>query len=155
MKSNFFLIFVTYIMLVGCGFEVMSQNYFSKYRVQEIVTSGDKRISYLLRSNLKIENKNALESLKLEIVSEKSKTIKEKNIQNEITKYEINVKTRINFNLIEKNKKGQFTLSKKGDYLVSSRYSDTLSNEKKLIKNLINELSDEIIKNLVIKLNEF
>ena len=155
MKSNFFLIFVAYIMLVGCGFEVMNQNNFSKYRVQEIVTSGDKRINYLLRSNLKIENKNALESLKLEIVSEKSKTIKEKNIQNEITKYEINVKTRINFNLIEKNKKGQFTLSKKGDYLVSSRYSDTLSNEKKLIKNLINELSDEIIKNLVIKLNEF
>ena len=155
MKSNFFLIFVAYIMLAGCGFEVMNQNNFSKYRVQEIVTSGDKRISYLLRSNLKIENKNALESLKLEIVSEKSKTIKEKNIQNEITKYEINVKTRINFNLIEKNKKGQFTLSKKGDYLVSSRYSDTLSNEKKLIKNLINELSDEIIKNLVIKLNEF
>ena len=155
MKSNFFLIFVAYIMLVGCGFEVMNQNNFSKYRVQEIVTSGDKRINYLLRSNLKIENKNALESLKLEIVSEKSKTIKEKNIQNEITKYEINVKTRINFNLIEKNKKGQFTLSKKGDYLVSSRYSDTLSNEKKLIKNLTNEISDEIIKNLVIKLNEF
>ena len=115
----------------------------------------EKRINYLLRSNLKIENKNALESLKLEIVSEKSKTIKEKNIQNEITKYEINVKTKINFNLIENNKKGQFTLSKKGDYLVSSRYSDTLSNEKKLIKNLTNEISDEIIKNLVIKLNEF
>ena len=155
MKSNFFLIFVTYIMLVGCGFEVMSQNYFSKYRVQEIVTSGDKRINYLLRNNLKIENKNALESLKLEIVSEKSKTIKEKNIQNEVTKYEINVKTRINFNLIEKNKKGQFTLSKKGDYLVSSRYSETLSNEKKLIKNLTNEISEQIIKNLIIELNEF
>ena len=155
MKSNFFLIFVTYIMLVGCGFEVMSQNYFSKYRVQEIVASGDKRINYLLRNNLKIENKNALESLKLEIVSEKSKTIKEKNIQNEITKYEINVKTKINFNLIGKNKKGQFTLSKKGDYQVSSRYSETLSNEKKLLKNLTNEISDEIIKNLVIKLNEF
>ena len=155
MKSNFFLIFVTYIMLVGCGFEVMSQNYFSKYRVQEIVTSGDKRINYLLKNNLKIENKNALESLKLEIVSEKSKTIKEKNIQNEVTKYEINVKTRINFNLIEKNKKGQFTLSKKGDYLVSSRYSETLSNEKKLIKNLTNEISEQIIKNLIIELNEF
>ena len=155
MKSNFFLIFVTYIMLVGCGFEVMSQNYFSKYRVQEIVASGDKRINYLLRNNLKIENKNALESLKLEIVSEKSKTIKEKNIQNEITKYEINVKTKINFNLIGKNKKGQFTLSKKGDYQVSSRYSETLSNEKKLLKNLTNEISEQIIKNLIIKLNEF
>ena len=155
MKSNFFLIIVTYIMLVGCGFEVVNQNYFSKYRVQEIVTSGDKRINYLLRNNLKIENKNALESLKLEIVSEKSKTIKEKNIQNEVTKYEINVKTRINFNLIEKNKKGQFTLSKKGDYLVSSRYSETLSNEKKLIKNLTNEISEQIIKNLIIELNEF
>jgi len=155
MKSNFFLIFVTYIMLVGCGFEVVSQNYFSKYRVQEIVASGDKRINYLLRNNLKIENKNALESLKLEIVSEKSKAIKEKNIQNEVTKYEIIIKTVINFNLIGENKNGQFTISKKGDYLVSSRYSETLSNEKKLIKNLTNEISEQIIKNLVIKLNEF
>ena len=155
MKSNFFLIFVTYIMLAGCGFEIMSQNYFSKYRVQEIVTSGDKRINYLLRNKLKIENKNALESLRIEIVSEKSKKKKKKNIQNEVTKYEINVKTRINFNLIEKNKKGQFTLSKKGDYLVSSRYSETLSNEKKLIKNLTNEISEQIIKNLIIELNEF
>ena len=61
MKTNFLFLFITYILLASCGFKVVDQNYFSKYRVQEIVATGDKRINYLLRNNLKSENKNALE----------------------------------------------------------------------------------------------
>jgi len=154
MKTNFLFLFITYILLASCGFKVVDQNYFSKYRVQEIVATGDKRINYLLRNNLKIENKNALETLKLELETEKTKKIKEKNIQNEITKYEIIVETKVKYYAIEKNKSSEFIVLKNGDYIVSSRYSETLNNEKKLIKNLINDISDQIIKNLIIKLNE-
>ena len=41
-----------------------------------------------------------------------------------------------------------------GDFNVNARHSETLNNEKKLIKNLVNNISDQIIRNLKIKLDE-
>ena len=64
------------------------------------------------------------------------------------------METKVKYYAIEKNKSSEFIVLKNGDYIVSSRYSETLNNEKKLIKNLINDISDQIIKNLIIKLNE-
>ena len=49
---------------------------------------------------------------------------------------------------------GEFSISKKGDYGISSKYSDTLRGEKNLINNLINEISDEIFENLASNLND-
>ena len=64
------------------------------------------------------------------------------------------METKVKYYAIEKNKSSEFIVLKNGDYIVSSRYSETLNNEKKLLKNLINDISDQIIKNLIIKLNE-
>lgn len=141
------------ILLANCGFKLTDLQ--SNYYITEINTSGDKRINYKLKTKLlsssKQESKNIL---LLNVNTKKEKIIKEKNISNEITKYEIIVTTNIEYKKLSDNKFNKFTVIKKGDYNISSKYSDTLNNEKSLINTLIENLSEEIFENLSIKLND-
>ena len=92
--------------------------------------------------------------IKLNIVTKKSKSIKEKNISNEITKYEIILTSKINYKSVENNANGNFVVTKTGNYAVMKKYSDTLNNEKNLIKTLTNEISEEIEEILKADLND-
>ena len=69
-----------------------------------------------------------------------------KNIKNEITKFQISITTNVQYgdNFAEK-----FEISKKGDFLVTNQYSQTLNNEKKLIKTLSENLAEELIEKLM------
>ena len=88
------------------------------------------------------------------ISTKKEKNIKEKIIENEITKYEIIISSNIEFKRITDNNFNTFTVIEKGDYTISKRYSEKLNNEKSLINTLVNDLSDEIIQNLSLRLND-
>ena len=54
---------------------------------------------------------------------------------------------------VSNGEKFQFSKSKSGDYSVSNQYSQTLSNEKKLIELLTSKLADQILEELTIKIN--
>ena len=155
MKMKIILATVLFLTLSSCGFKIVNQNYLEEYKFIETNISGDNRIAYLLKNKLNTENKSASKLIKLDIISTKEKSIKEKNIQNEITKYNILIKTNVKFNLIEDNKFGEFKVEKSGNYIVGNRYSNTLNNEKKLLVNLVNDTADQIIKNIALKINDF
>ena len=142
------------LMLLSCGFKVVDPNYLENIEISEINITGDKRVAYLLRNKLKTINSNGSRSIKLNIEIKKIKQINEKNIQNEITKYDITIITDVKFDLVEENKSDRFSVSKKNIFNVTDQYSDTLKNEKNLIKNLIAEITDDIIENLAIRIND-
>ena len=58
------------------------------------------------------------------------------------------MKELINGNLIS------FTVIKTGDYSVATQYSQTLTNEKKLIDVLTNDITDDILDKIAIKLDD-
>ena len=148
------IIIVLFTTLFGCGFELVNQNYFKEYKFVDVNITGEKKIVYLLRNNLREGNQNASKNIKININTNKTKQIREKNIQNEITKYEISIKAEVYFKVLENSKSGKFSILVSGDYNVSEKYNDTLNNEKKVLRNLVNDLSNQIIKNLQIKLDE-
>ena len=92
--------------------------------------------------------------INLNLISKKIKSIKEKNIKNEITKYKISIHIEVNFEILGDNKKNTFKISKSGDYNVSSQYSQTLTNEKKLVELLTDSMGDQIIFQLTNKIND-
>ena len=141
-------------MLLSCGFKVVDQNFLKNIEISETNITGDKRVAYLLRNKLKTINSNGSRSIKLNIEIKKIKQINEKNIQNEITKYDITIITDVKFDLVEENKSDDFTVSKRDNYNVTDQYSGTLNNEKNLVKNLVNEIADDIIENLAIRIDD-
>ena len=138
------LIFI-FIILSNCGFKVLDNLETNNFSIREINTLGDKRINFKIKNDLIIDNSNnTTNSLILTLDTKKIKQIKEKNINNEITKYEISLVSNIQLNFLEKNLKHKFTVSSNGDYLADDKYSTTIQNEKRLIEDLTNDLSNKI-----------
>ena len=140
------------LVLSNCGFKLAQNTY--DFSIVDINTSGDKNISYLLKNKLNFGSKEKANQLEIEIFSKKIKTIKEKNITNQITKYEVKIVSRIEYKTLPNGDLNNFTISKFGDFSVTSEHLNTLNNEKKLIEILINVMAEEILLNLSIKLND-
>ena len=151
-KSFLFLfLFAT----VNCGFKVINESEKNKFSIQEIKTSGNKRINFKIKNNLlNYSKKNSRNILLIDLNTKKTKNIKEKNIKNEITKYEISLNINVEFNLINDDTNYKINLSNKGNYLVADSYSTTLNNEKKLTDDLIESISEKILKKISLKLND-
>ena len=151
-KSILFLfLFVT----VNCGYKVINETENNNFSIQKITTSGDKRVNFKIKNNLlNYTEKNNENNLLIDLITKKSKSIKEKNIKNEITKYEISLNTIVKFKLNSSDIDYEINITNKGDYLVSDSYSTTLDNEKKLIDDLIINISEKILKKISLKLDD-
>jgi hypothetical protein len=148
-KKLFFFLFL----LSSCGFKVVTNT--NNYKFDDIYISGDKRINYTLKNKLiSSSNPESINVIKLNIFTNKEKIIKEKNISNKVTKYEIKINAKIDYSFIKNGTEDNLTIVKTGFYDVGTRYSETLNNEKKLTNLLVDSLTKEIIKNLNIKLND-
>jgi hypothetical protein len=139
---NFFLVF---LIISSCGFKIVNRSEIPNYYISKIYTTGDKKINYIIRNNFK-ENVNdrSKQPLDLYIETNKTKKIKEKNIKNEITKQMIIIDVKIRFEK-SNNIASEIFISKSGEYNVGNQYSQTLTDEKKLIKILSDDISEEIL----------
>ena len=143
MKQSLLFALVYFFVLNSCGFKVA--NFQQNFSINEINSIGDTRINYKIKNKLlSNNNSDAQYFIIINIDTKKDKTIKEKNISNEVTKYELTITSKVNYETLNGNLKGSFSLIKKGDYDVSAKYSDTLVKEKTLLNLLINDLSEEI-----------
>ena len=152
--KKIFSLFALIILLTNCGFKVANNKELRSFDIIEVNTSGEGRINFNLKNSLKDTSIDKNKRIKLNLNTKKTKEIKEKNIKNEITKYLIILDTKVEYELVGENKRGEFSISKKGNYNVRKQYSQTLINEKNLISSLTSELIEEIINNLVLNVND-
>ena len=143
------------ILLSGCGFKVVNLSDIENFNIISVNTEGEKRINYIIKNNLsKASKKNDVNEITINLKTKKNKEIKEKNIKNEITKYEIIIIVDVIVKKLVDNTTYNFTISSNGSYSVDSRNSTTRNNEKKLILLLSNKLADKILNETNIILND-
>ena len=142
------------LVLTGCGFKVVQNSSFNNFSISDINTEGDKRINFSLKNKLSLASTESVNKLiQISLKTNKDKQVKERNIKNEITKYQIKITVNVTCTEISNGTEFQFSKSKTGDYSVSNQYSRTLSNEKKLVELLTNNIADQILDELKTKLN--
>lgn len=150
-----YIILITLIFTLSCGFKPL--NYNSNYKIIDIETKGDNKINFILKNKINL-NKNIdnpeTKNVKLEILSEKTKIVKEKNIQNEITKYSLIIKTNFTYIEVTSKIKEKFSITKSGDYSVATNYSQTITNEKNLLNLLVNSIAEEFNRKLIINFSD-
>ena len=136
------------ILAYGCGFKIVNQSELIDFYISQIETTGDKKINYNLKNKLifRASDENN-KQISLNIVTNKQKSVKEKNSSNEITKYEIKLNIKLVVSHDEK-EIGILNLTDKISYNVNSQYSQTIINENQAIKTLTNGLVDKILKEL-------
>jgi len=140
----------------NCGYKVLDNLEGSNLNIKEIITSGNKRANFKIKNNLIFNpSKDKKNNLIVELYTTKKKVVKEKNIKNEITKYEIFLTSNVKLYFIEKNKKEEFIIMSNGDYAIASnQYSTTLKNEKRLMENLTNDIANKIKNKINLILND-
>ena len=142
------------IFISNCGFKVIDMSELNNFSIVNIETVGENKINYIIKNNLLKSSKKEINKISIRLETDKIRSIKEKNIKNEITKYEIlivvNVKIVENMN----NKEHNIIVRDTGDYNVAEQNSATRNNEKQLIKLLSNSLSDKILNEINSTLND-
>lgn len=146
-KISKFILIITLFFTASCGFKVLDKSNKNNFEIIEVNTNGNSRINYRIKSFL-LENsqQNSGNIISIEVKTNIIKSVKEKNIKNEITKYEINLVSNINTLLVNSNKKNNINLSVIGDFSVDDNYSATISNEKNLTDNLAEEMAKNILR---------
>ena len=145
---------ISLILLTSCGFKIIDKRELLNFNIKEINTNGDKRINFELKNKLSDYNDtNSSKVIKIELDTKKTKSIKEKNISNEITKYQIKVIVNVKLIKTDNINNLEFTIEHEGDYVVADKFSQTLNNEKKLIRNITEKISESIIGEIKNKLN--
>ena len=150
-----FCLILIFIISTSCGYKVLDNQGSEDFNITEIKTSGDNRINFKIKNSLIFNNSESkTQSIIMELYTEKKKKVKEKNIKNQITKYQITLSSYVKLNFSENNKKEEFNIISTGNYQVSDKYSTTLKNEKRLIDDLTNDISDKIKKRINLILND-
>ena len=145
---------ISLILLTGCGFKIIDKRELLNFNIKEISTNGDKRINFELKNKLSdYNNTNSSKVIKIELDTKKNKSIKEKNISNEITKYQIKVVVNVKLIKTDNTNNLEFTIEREWDYVVADKFSQTLNNEKKIIRNITEKISESIIGEIINKLN--
>jgi hypothetical protein len=155
MKKIILIIFLL-TSLNNCGFKIAEKKELKGYLISKIDTYGEGRINYKIKNllNTKSTTANNDKKLKITLNTNKEKNIKEKNINNEITKYQMIVTTKVNYEDTSQELSGNFTINVSGEYKVLEKHVQTINNEKKLQKNLANEIAERILEELGGKLND-
>tara|TARA_E500000178_G_scaffold342862_1_gene388714 strand:+ start:1043 stop:1513 length:471 start_codon:yes stop_codon:yes gene_type:complete len=155
MKNLIILTFITAILITGCGFKIVKQPQDLNFSISKIQIFGEKRINYNIKSQIlnKINEKKE-KSIILKITTNKDKIIKEKNIKNEITKYEIIITSIIEILNENEKKLDEFSIQENGIFSVASQHSQSVTNEKKLITLLSKSLAEKIVKEILIRYND-
>ena len=140
----------------GCGFKIVDKSKENDFTIQEIQTSGDKRINFKLKNNLQISTSNqSQEIILINIKTKKIKNIAERNIKKEISKYQVIIISNVNVQDLTNKREFKFTVSTSADYMVEPNYSSTLTNEKNVIDYLVDVLAEKILNNINLQINDF
>ena len=154
-KKILFSIFIIFLLINNCGFKIVNNSEIYKFDVNEIIATGDNKINFKIKNKLIFSSKkNEKKLVDIYLDTNKSKEVKEKNSNNEITKYQISIASTIRvIELVSKNEIF-FNIVKTGDYSVASQYSQTLANEKKLIDVLTDDVTENILNTIVLNLDD-
>ena len=149
MFKNIYLIILVFILTTQCGYQVVNQKDLRQYYIKSIELEGEKILNHKIKRNVLFYSKESNNNVfNVKIKTNKTKSIIEKNIKNEIVKYQIDISSDVEFYNFETGVLFTNTFSERGNFNVGNKNIDTRNSEKKLVEDLTEKISKKIIKRL-------
>ena len=122
-----------------------------KFHIQEFEINGDTRESFLIQKKIqRFSNDESPNKIKIFIDLRKEKSIKEKNVQNKVTKYNLSLSADVKIIELNTTKEIKRFFTVNQIYNVEDSYSNTINNSKEANITLIDKIVDEILDQLKI-----
>ncbi len=148
-KSFILFPFVIILLLSSCAYQKMYSFDQKKFYIQEFEINGDTRETFIIQKKIqRFSNKDSSNKIKILIDLKKDRTIKEKNIQNKVIKYNLSLIANVEIIDLNTTKKIKRTFSANQSYNVEDSYSTTVNNSKNANNLLIDEIVDGILDQL-------
>ena len=145
-KIQLLSIFFICFLLTGCGFKKVHQSHEGLIQIQNLKISGNNRLANIIKNKINlISAMNGRNKINLTFKLSKNKSVKEKNISNRITKYEITLVAKMTLKDIKTSREINKNFQKTLMFNTGRNFSVTISNENKIIKELAKQISEEII----------
>ena len=142
-----FFVFIFFV--TACSYQKMNSIDQKKFFIQEFEINGDTRESFIIQKKIKrFSNEDSTNKIKILINLTKSKAIKEKNIQNKVTKYNLSLSADVKIIEINTAREIKRTFVANQTYDVDDNYSNTLNNLKSANNTLIDKIINEILDQL-------
>ena len=151
MKIIKFIITVPFLILLisSCSYQKMNSVDQKKFHIKEFEVNGDKRESFIIQKKVqRFSNKNSLNKIKIFINLKKNKSIKEKNIQNKVVKYDLSLLAEVKIIELNTTKEIKRVFTANETYNVDDSYSNTVNNSKAASNSLIDRIVNEILDQL-------
>tara|TARA_E500000178_G_scaffold285539_1_gene287103 strand:+ start:5174 stop:5641 length:468 start_codon:yes stop_codon:yes gene_type:complete len=154
MYKKISILLIALLLLSQCGFKRLDNPMI--INITSIETDGYKRANYFIKNNLlaRKNNKDNNAKINIKLETKREKTITEKNIKNEITKYNINIESSVNVYFIRENKTETFKISENGDYRIEKSSISSSKNLDNLERNLSYSIAKKIRKKIMILAND-
>ncbi len=149
-KIKTILLFSFIILLnYSCSYQKMNSINQKKFFIQEFEVNGGARESFIIQKEIqRFSNDKSTNKIKILIDLTKNKTIKEKNIQNKVIKYNLTLSAKVKIIELSTNREIVRNFSANQTYNVDDSYSNTVNNSKEANNSLIDKIVDEILDQL-------
>ena len=124
MKKKF-LIIVSFLLLSQCGYSVVNYNDLKQFNVESFNLEGENRLNRLIKKNIEYYSKDQSSNIfKINIKTLKKKDILEKNIKNEIVRYQVTINTNLEIYDLRTARLVKENFSEQGNFFVANKNID-------------------------------
>ena len=148
MKNNIKIVSILFflLMLTSCGFKPILQKSNNLVYINNVKIFGEQRIAYILKNKiLLISSVNSKNKYDVEIKITKKKSNKIKNEKGKIMRYDVTISADLKLINLDSGEIINNIFIEKSDYNIGNNHSDTINNEKSIIKNIVQGLAENII----------
>ena len=135
------------LFLSSCGFKSLVKENPINLNIENFITQkGDKKLGKIIRSEVILySSKEAKKNIDIILEIDKQKEIREKNLKNRVTKYNLTLNVAV---FIKGDFEDKFTFNKTSSTTVTASSFNNFLNEERVYTNLSKRIADEI-KNML------
>ena len=144
--KKFLNLFLLLIFVTSCGYKNINLEGENDLNISQIILVGNKKIGRILQSEISlISSSEGSDKIEINLSSNKSKSVSNKDNSGKITKYDIVITVDLIITSLNSEKITRKSFIKTGSFDVKTKHIDTINTEKKETRNLTNQVAEEIL----------
>ena len=144
--KKFLNLFLLLIFMTSCGYKNINLEDGNDLNISQIILVGNKKIGRILQSEISlISSSEGNDKIEINLSSNKSKSVSNKDNSGKITKYDIVITADLIITSLNSEKISRKSFVKTGSFDVKTKHIDTINTEKKETRNLTNQVAEEIL----------
>ena len=144
--KKFLNLFLLLIFMTSCGYKNINLEDGNDLNISQIILVGNKKIGRILQSEISlISSSEGSDKIEINLSSNKSKSVSNKDNSGKITKYDIVITADLIITSLNSEKISRKSFVKTGSFDVKTKHIDTINTEKKETRNLTNQVAEEIL----------